>query len=47
MFKKNILWIFLIVALLSLGAHSVNAHQTVIGQDNPALDVEAVQAINF
>ena len=44
MVRKTNLSIFLIVALLSLGVHSVNAQQTVIGQDNPAVDVQAVQA---
>ncbi len=44
MLRKIFLWSFLIAGLLALGAHSGNAQQTVIGQDNPAVDVQAVQA---
>jgi hypothetical protein len=44
MLKKLFLSIFLIVGLFALGVHSVNAQQTVFGQDNPAVDVQAVQA---
>lgn len=44
MLRNLFLSIFLIVGLFALGVHSVNAQQTVIGQDNPAVDVQAVQA---
>jgi hypothetical protein len=44
MLRKLILSIFLIAGLCALGVHSVNAQQTVVGQDNPAVDVQAVQA---
>jgi len=44
MLKKISLSIFLIVGLLALEVHSVTAQQTIIGQDNPAVDVQAVQA---
>ena len=44
MARKAILLIFLIAGLLGLDVHSIGAQQTVIGQDNPAVDVQAVQA---
>ncbi len=44
MFRREILSIFLIAGLSVLGVHSVNAQQIVIGQDDPAVDVQAVQA---
>jgi hypothetical protein len=44
MLRKIILSIFFVAGLLALEVHSVNAQQTVIGQDNPAVDVQAVQA---
>ncbi len=44
MASKVILLIFLIAALLALDVHSIGAQQTVLGQDNPAVDVQAVQA---
>ena len=42
--KKVFFSICLIVVLFALGVHSVIAQQTVVGQDNPAVDVQAVQA---
>jgi len=44
MLRKAILLIFLIGGLLALVVPSIGAQQTIIGQDNPALDVQAVQA---
>ena len=44
MVRRAILSIFLIAGLLALGVHSIGAQQTIIGQDNPAVDVQAVQA---
>jgi len=44
MLRKNFLSVLLITGFLALDIHSVNAQQTVIGQDNPAVDVQAVQA---
>jgi len=42
--RKEILSIFFIIGLLTLGVHSIEAQQTIIGEDNPAVDVQAVQA---
>jgi len=42
--KKVFFSVCLIVVLFALGVHSVIAQQTVVGQDNPAVDVQAVQA---
>ncbi len=44
MLRKLFLSIFLVAGLFVLGVHSVNALQTVVGQDNPTVDVQAVQA---
>jgi hypothetical protein len=44
MARKTILSIFLIAGFVSLGIALVGAQQTVIGQDNPKADVQAVQA---
>jgi hypothetical protein len=44
MARKVILLVFLLAGLLAFGVHSISAQQTVIGQDNPAVDVQAVQA---
>ena len=44
MLRRKILSIFLMIGLLTLGAPSVYSQQTVIGQDNPAVDIQAVQA---
>jgi hypothetical protein len=43
MLKRISLSIFLIAGLLALGVHSIGAQQTIIGQDNPTIDVQAVQ----
>ncbi len=43
MARKAILLIFSIAGLLALKIHPVTAQETVIGQDNPALDVQAIQ----
>ena len=42
--KRVFFSVCLIVVLFALGVHSVIAQQTVVGQDNPAVDVQAVQA---
>ena len=42
--RRAILSIVLVAGLLALGVHSIDAQQTVNGQDNPLADVEAVQA---
>ncbi|MDI6755079.1 MAG: right-handed parallel beta-helix repeat-containing protein [Thermodesulfobacteriota bacterium] len=44
MLRKIFLSVLLITGFLTLEIHSVTAQQTVIGQDNPAVDVEVVQA---
>ena len=44
MARKAISSFLLIAGLLALAATSTYAQQTVIGQDNPAVDVQAVQA---
>jgi hypothetical protein len=44
MARRAILLIFLIAGLLTIGVHSIGAQQTIIGQDNPTIDVQAVQA---
>jgi hypothetical protein len=44
MLRRAILLIFLIAGLLALVVPSIGAQQTIIGQDNPAVDAQAVQA---
>jgi hypothetical protein len=44
MMRRAIMLIFLIGGLLALVVPSIGAQQTIIGQDNPAVDVQAVQA---
>ena len=44
MARKSIFLIFSVAGVLTFGIHSVNAQKTVIGQNNPAVDVQAVQA---
>ena len=44
MLKKIVLSIFWLAGLFALGVSWVNAQQFVRGQQNPAVDVPAVQA---
>jgi hypothetical protein len=44
MLRKISLSVLLVMGFLALEIHSVTAQQTIIGQDNPAIDVQAVQA---